>query len=172
MPPSTSESPDLLDRLIADWARERPDLDASAMAVVGRVIHLASRWRSRLDEALKPFGLHYTDLDVLATLRRSGAPYRMTPTELTRLVLLTSGAMTAALRRLEAKGLLSRAPDPDDGRVKAVLLTEAGKRLIDEAIAVRFADAEAVLDTLRRPERLELASLLRRLTRAEELRTV
>lgn len=152
---------DLLDTIACDWLRERPDLDSSAMSIVGRVIHLASILKARANQALKGHNLHYTDLDVLATLRRSGTPYRLTPTELTRSVLLTSGAMTATLRRLEEKKFVSRALDKRDGRVRTVALTPAGIDLIDEAIAVRFAEATRSVQALSQRDRDELARLLR-----------
>jgi DNA-binding MarR family transcriptional regulator len=155
---------DLLDTLESDWQRERPDLDASAMGVVGRVIHLAGLLRGSTDRALQDFDLHYTDLDVLATLRRSGDPYTLTPTQLRHAVLLTSGAMTAALGRIEKKGLVKRIPGEHDRRVLTVVLTPAGIELIDRAIAVRFADADQSLKALSLESRELLARLLRELT--------
>ena len=163
-PNDESGRKDLLDQLTADWARERPDLDASAMAVVGRVIHLGALLRNSAHQALKGFDLHYTDLDVLATLRRRGKPYRLTPTELSRSVLLTSGAMTASLRRLEKQGFLERAADSSDRRVRAVILTRSGKTLIDKAIAVRFEEASQSVAGLTDDEISELGRLLRRLS--------
>ncbi len=158
---STPADQDLLDQLIADWKHERPDLDAAAMQIVGRTINLAGKLRSSANQALKPFELHYTDFDVLATLRRSGKPYRKTPTELSQLVLLTSGAMTAAIHRLEKRGLVSRAPDPSDGRAMAVVLTVEGVRLVDKAVASRFAEAETAVAALSPEDRARLAELLR-----------
>jgi len=152
---------DLIDRLIDEWKAERPELDASAMGVVGRIITLGNLLQKRAGEALKPFGMHYTDLDVLATLRRSGTPYCLTPTELLNSVLLTSGAMTTLLNRLEKAGHITREPDPDDGRVKAVKLTKEGIELIDRAIEVRFAEARSTLAGLNSTEISELTHLLR-----------
>lgn len=154
---------DLVDRLLADWARERPDLDASPMAVVGRLIALGQALTARANTALKPMDLSYSDLDVLATLRRSGPPFRLTPTALRRSVLLTSGAMTACLNRLETRGLVSREADPDDRRVLAATLTSAGQALADQAIGPRFSEASQVLAPLTGDERARLAKLLRKL---------
>lgn len=159
-----NNSGDLLDRLVTDWERERPELDTSGMAVIGRIINLGGKLRSRAGHVLKPFDLHYTDLDVLATLRRVGKPYRLTPTQLGHSVLLTSGAMTAALRRLESKELITRAPDPSDGRVSCVVLSAAGARLINRAIVARFADANEAVEELTPTERQKLADLLRKLS--------
>jgi DNA-binding MarR family transcriptional regulator len=155
---------DLVDRLLADWARERPDLDAAPMAVVGRVLVLGQVLTARANAVLKDAGLTYSDLDVLATLRRAGSPYRLTPTALRRSVLLTSGAMTACLNRLEARGLLTREPDADDRRVLAAALTPAGRDLADQAIAPRFAEAAEAVAGLAADERATLAGLLRKLT--------
>jgi DNA-binding MarR family transcriptional regulator len=163
-PPLARGNRDLLDTLESDWQRERPDLDASAMGVVGRVIHLAGLLRGSADQALQQFDLHYTDLDVLATLRRSGAPYTLTPTQLRHTVLLTSGAMTTALGRIEKRGLVKRTPGEHDRRVLKVALTPSGIELIDRAIAVRFTEASHSLEALSPEDRELLRRLLRDLT--------
>lgn len=154
---------DVVDQLLHDWRRERPDLDASAMAVVGRILHLGRLFEADLNRSLRAVGVPYSDLDVLATLRRCGAPFRLTPTQLRQSVLLTSGAMTACLNRLEARGLIVRSYDPDDRRSLAAELTAAGVRLIDRAIGERFAHAERSLAALAADERAQLARLLRKL---------
>jgi len=153
---------DIVDQLLRDWARERPDLDVSAMAVVGRLLHLGGLLQARAGERLRAFGIGYTELDVLATLRRSGAPYRLSPTALRKSVLLTSGAMTACLNRLEQRGLISRTPDETDRRSLVAMLTDAGLRLIDEAVASHFSAAEQSVKGLDRNERAKLAHLLRK----------
>ncbi|WP_066823777.1 MarR family winged helix-turn-helix transcriptional regulator [Sphingomonas mali] len=153
---------DIVDQLLRDWARERPDLDVSAMAVVGRLLHLGGLLQARAGERLREHGIGYTELDVLATLRRSGAPYRLSPTALRKSVLLTSGAMTACLNRLEQRGLISRTPDETDRRSLVAMLTDRGVRLIDQAIASHFSAAEQAVDGLDRNERAELARLLRK----------
>ncbi|MEO1487772.1 MAG: MarR family transcriptional regulator, partial [Bacteroidota bacterium] len=102
---------DIIDTLISDWKTERPELDASAMSIVGRILSLGKILEKRASSALCDIGICYTDLDVLATLRRSGAPYALTPTELMQSVLITSGAMTALLDRLTKLELIYRAVD-------------------------------------------------------------
>jgi DNA-binding MarR family transcriptional regulator len=154
---------DVVEQLLQDWRRERPELDASAMAVVGRILHLGRLLEAGANERLRAAGISYTDLDVLATLRRSGAPYRLTPTALRKSVLLTSGAMTACLNRLEARGLLVRIAEDGDRRSLAAALTAAGIRLIDKAIVTRFEQAEEAVAGLSAAERAELARLLRKL---------
>jgi len=153
---------DIVDQLLRDWARERPDLDVSAMAVVGRLLHLGGLLQARAGERLREYGIGYTELDVLATLRRSGAPYRLSPTALRKSVLLTSGAMTACLNRLEQRGLISRFPDETDRRSLVAMLTDAGLHLIDQAIASHFNAASHTVDGLDVNERVELARLLRK----------
>ena len=154
---------DRIDRLLAEWQAERPELDATAMAVIGRLLSIGRQLEARANAALRPLGLHYTDLDVLATLRRGGKPYRRTPTELRDSVLITSGAMTACLDRLERNGLIARVADPLDRRSSAAELTVAGRKLIDKAIAVRFEEAEDALAGLSGNERTRLAALLKKL---------
>lgn len=156
---------DRIDRLLADWQAERPELDTAAMAIVGRLLSLGRQLEARANAALKPLGLHYTDLDVMATLRRSGKPYRLTPTQLRDAVLITSGAMTACLDRLEGNGLIARIASPSDRRSSAAELTAAGRKLIDKAIVVRFDEAAQAVAGLSENERSRLAHLLKKLVR-------
>ncbi|MGH8078102.1 MAG: MarR family winged helix-turn-helix transcriptional regulator [Lysobacter sp.] len=159
---------DKVEELLADWRRERPELDAQPMAIVGRVLSLGRRLEARANRALKSLGLHYTDLDVLATLRRNGKPYRLTPTELRDSVLITSGAMTACLDRLEKAGLIARLDNLDDRRSTSAGLTAAGRALIDRAIVIRFAEAAEAVSGLSARERTTLAGLLKKLGRGLE----
>ena len=154
--------PDLLDQLIEDWRTQCPDLDVEGMGVVGRIIHLAGRMRADAGEALAPFDLHYTDFDVLATLRRSGAPFALTPTQLMQSVLLTSGAMTATLKRLEGRGLVMRDQDAHDRRIKRVQLTQTGLSLINSAARARFQQAQTAIAPLTAEELEQLVGLLRK----------
>ena len=157
------DASDRIDRLLFEWQAQRPELDAQAMAVVGRLLNIGRQLEARANAALRPLGLHYTDLDVLATLRRGGKPYRRTPTELRDSVLITSGAMTACLDRLERNGLIVRVADPSDRRSSAAELTTEGRKLIDKAIAVRFREAGEALAVLSEAERARLAALLKKL---------
>jgi DNA-binding MarR family transcriptional regulator len=154
---------DVVGQLLRDWKRERPDLDASAMSVVGRILHLGNVLEAGENAALRELKISYSDLDVLATLRRSGAPFQLTPSQLRHSVLLTSGAMTACLNRLEKAGLVRRVLDDADRRSLAAALTALGISLIDEAIVARFARAEEAVANLRRAERTLLAELLQKL---------
>lgn len=154
---------DIIDILIDEWQQERPELDVSAMAVVGRILSLGKTLEKRAGAALKDSGIHYTDLDVLATLRRSGAPYALTPTQLMQSVLITSGAMTALLDRLTKLNLIRRTADEKDKRIKRAVLTQKGLDTIDPAIEIRFKEAHEAIAFLDKTERDQLAQLLRKL---------
>ncbi|MEO1407137.1 MAG: MarR family transcriptional regulator [Pseudomonadota bacterium] len=154
---------DLVDQLIAEWGREAPELDVGGMAIVGRILALGRRFETRIETKLKPLGLIYTDFDILATLRRSGAPYDLTPTELRRSILLTSGAMTAALDRLERNGLIERIRSQKDRRSSSARLTQEGVNVVDEAAVMRFKDANESVDSLSEQDRETLARLLKKL---------
>ena len=154
---------DLIDTLVTQWQQEQPSLDAAAMQVVGRVLKLGKVLEKRAGQALKESGIYYTDLDVLATLRRSGEPYELTPKELMRYVLITSGAMTALLDRLTKLKLIYRSTDPKDGRIKRAGLTEQGKVLIDKAITIRFQEAKDSVSGLSQKEQRILSDLLKKM---------
>lgn len=154
---------DLIDALIADWNIERPDLDVDAMQIVGRVMKLGKIFENRASLALKENGIYYTDLDVLATLRRSGEPYQLTPKQLMESVVITSGAMTALLNRLTKLELIYRAADENDGRISLAGLTEKGKKIIDEAIKKRFDEAKNSIQILNKKEQEDLSILLKKL---------
>ena len=160
----TDKKTDLVETIVCDWQTERPDLDATPLEVVGRVINLAEVLQKRVSAELAAHDLKYSEFDILATLRRSGAPYQLKPTELMQSILLTSGAITAAVDRLTKKGLTSRQPCENDGRVKSVMLTAAGLALIEQAIATRFAEAESAIAELTEDETRMLAQLLKKLT--------
>ncbi|MFG0240624.1 MAG: MarR family winged helix-turn-helix transcriptional regulator [Gimesia chilikensis] len=152
---------DLIDILIRQWKTERPDLNVEPMGVVGRVLRLATRLERRVSETLKPYGLTVGGFDILATLRRAGDPQGLTPTELMEAVMLSSGAMTNRIDRLEEQGLVERRPSPNDRRSLQVLLTAEGRKVVDEAVADRLDEAEGALCGLKAEERDQLADLLR-----------
>lgn len=154
---------DPIDHIREQWSRERPDLNSEGFAIAGRLQVLGKRLGTRVEEALAPLDLTRWAFDVLATLRRHGPPYHMTPTELSRATMLTSGAMTNRLDRLEARGLVRREPDPDDRRGIRVALTNEGRELADRGVAARFADAADVAAKLSAAERRKLESLLHKL---------
>lgn len=159
---------DPVDAIIEQWARVRPDLDTAGMEVFGRVYRLARAMGDRHERVYAPFGISRGEFDVLATLRRAGEPYTLSPRQLSATLMLTTGGMTGRLDKLERAGLLRRSPDPHDRRGLQVTLTEEGLRLIDEAVAVGAAEQSRALAALG-PERSALLSdLLRDLLLATE----
>ncbi|WP_298535306.1 MarR family transcriptional regulator [uncultured Algibacter sp.] len=158
-----SKNKDLLDSLVSDWKKERPDLDASAMLVIGRILKLSKILEKSTNKALSSNNIYYTDLDVLATLRRSGKPYELTPKQLMQSVLITSGAMTALLDRLLKLELIYRSPDPLDGRIKRAGLTKKGINVIDVAIETRFKNADESVKIFTKAEKLQLSNLLKKM---------
>lgn len=158
---------DAVDLFMSQWSRERPDLDSSALGVVSRILMLSKRLEQRTDRALAPFELGLWQFDVLAALRRSGPPFKLSPSQLMQLVTLTSGAMTNRIDRLEGAGLVQRREDPGDRRGVLIALTPEGRRLVDQAIAVRLEDARDSLSGLSVSEQRTLAGLLRKMLLAQ-----
>lgn len=153
---------DAVDRIIEDWAEQRPDLDTRAKAVTGRVIRLAALYEQTFAGSYRALGLDNAGYGILAALRRAGdAP--ITPTELARRRMMTSGGMTAALDRLERGGLVERLPNPADRRGSLVRLTAEGRTTIDEAVELQGEAERRLLAPLARTEVDQLVGLLRRL---------
>ncbi|MEU0562826.1 MarR family transcriptional regulator [Dactylosporangium sp. NPDC006015] len=159
---------DDVDRIVEQWARERPELETEAMAAFGRVYRLAKIVGDRQERVYGALGLNRGEFDVLATLRRSGEPFQLSPKALTSSLMLTSGGMTGRLDRLERAGLVARSPDPADRRGLVVTLTGAGRVLVDEAVAVGLAEQREVFERLPEPRRRQLSALLRELLSAAE----
>src|SRR5256885_16618850 len=124
---------DAVDALLAQWRREQPKLETSPMAVVARISRAEKTIRPRLEAVFHSFGLTGESFDVLATLRRSGPPYELSPTDLFKSLLLSSAAMTSRIDRLEEAGLVARSPHPEDRRGIRLALTATGKELIYRA---------------------------------------
>ncbi|MFK8031298.1 MAG: MarR family winged helix-turn-helix transcriptional regulator [Gammaproteobacteria bacterium] len=157
---SDKQKHDLMDVLVSDWTKECPELDPSAMLLVGRIMRLGRKFETQATEVLKPLGLSYTEFDIIATLRRSGVPYELTPGQLGGAVLLTSGAMTAALDRLEKARFITRHVSRSDRRVKTAKLTTSGKRVSLKAATARFNAASDAISELSEKQRDSLAQLL------------
>jgi DNA-binding MarR family transcriptional regulator len=152
-----------VDVIVGEWRRERPDLDPTAKEITGRIIRLASLFQQANAEVFGPLGLNAGDYGVLAPLRRAGAPYELTPTELTKHRMMTSGGMTAALDRLERKGLVERVSNPADRRGSLVRLTSTGRAVIDTAMTQHALTEQRLVSGLEGGERAQLEALLRRL---------
>ncbi|MDT0395300.1 MULTISPECIES: MarR family transcriptional regulator [Streptomyces] len=155
---------DEVDRLVAAWRRERPDLDVEPLEVLSRVSRLARHLDRARRLAFAEHGLESWEFDVLTALRRAGTPYQLSPGQLLTQTLVTSGTMTNRIDRLTKKGLVERLPDPSDRRGVLVRLTEEGRDRADQALAGLLAQERAILAELTRAQRGELAGLLRQLT--------
>ncbi|MGW2376083.1 MULTISPECIES: MarR family winged helix-turn-helix transcriptional regulator [Kitasatospora] len=154
---------DTVDDIAEQWARNRPDLDREAMALIGRLRRLNVRVDNALREYFTSCGLDSSEFDVLATLRRSGEPYELNARALLKSAMVTSGAITNRVDKLSAKGLVERNPCPDDRRAVLVRLTPAGKELIDAILPGHIQNEERIIATLDADERAQLDTLLRKL---------
>jgi len=154
---------DHVDLVLAQWSRQRPDLDASPMAVIGRLKRLARLLDGELRTVFAEFGLDAASFDMLATLRRSDPPHRLTPAQLMQASMVTSGAISQRLDRLESSGLVSRTRSAADARVVHVALTEQGQELIDRALPAHVANENRLLAAFDAAERAALADTLRAL---------
>jgi DNA-binding MarR family transcriptional regulator len=154
---------DRVDEVLDQWAAERPDLDVSPMAVVGRLSRAARLVERGVNEVLEEHGLASGEFDILATLRRTGAPYQLTPGALVASSMVTSGAVTARLDRLAEKGLVTREVDPENRRSVIVTLTRSGRRTVDRVVEAHVANEDRLLTPLSPRERERLAGLLRTL---------
>jgi DNA-binding MarR family transcriptional regulator len=154
---------DGVDAIIEQWRRERPEIDHAPIGVVGRISRLAREIEARLEPVYREHGLEPGWHDVLATLRRTGTPYQLRPSDFTGSLMLTSSGATKRLDRLERAGLVERTPDPDDRRGVIITLTEAGHELIDRVTEAHMANEARLLEGLTPSERDRLAALLRKL---------
>ena len=151
---------DHVGRIMEQWRRERPDVDPSPMGVIGRLHRLADALHTELRPVFAEAGLSDGDFDVLASLRRAGAPYQLTPGELAASTMVTSGAITKRLDRLEEKGYVTRTVCADDARSRRIELTSAGIGLIDDLVPTHLANERRLLAGLTDLERSRLAHLL------------
>jgi DNA-binding MarR family transcriptional regulator len=154
---------DHVSTVVEQWAAERPDLDVSPLLVIGRLHRIALALTPELVEVYARHGLGEGDFDVLATLRRHGAPFSLTPGELGKRTMVTSGAVTKRVDRLASKGLVVRRSSTTDGRSRTVVLTAKGRRVIDAAMDDHVANEARLLGGLDPAERTALAELLGRL---------
>lgn len=166
-----TESLDRVARIQREWARERPDVDVRPQGVIGRLHRLGAYLTEELCVVYRRYGLGEGDFDVLAALRRAGAPFERAPGELAEHTMVTTGAMTKRVDRLERSGLVSRRASESDGRGRVVALTPEGLALIDRAFTEHMANERRLLDALTEEEVAQLESLLTRwLALAEESR--
>lgn len=158
---------DPIDRIVAEWNRERPQLDVSVTHVLQRISRLYLLQSASFAAVFDRYGITFGEFEVLAALVRSGPRYQMSPTRLIDAVVLSSGAMTNRIDRVEALGLVERLPDPSDRRGTLVALTRAGQQTVDAAVVAHLANEEQLLSALSAAERGTLARLLRKLLLSE-----
>lgn len=154
---------DPFDQIHEQWKEQRPDLDTSGLEVVGRILYLSKKLKNSARKELAKLGVDLWAFEVLSALRRQGEPYRMIPSEISRAVVISSGAMTNRLDRLEVEGLIERRPDPKDRRSIQIELTPAGLELIEKGMRIRAEDANNAVEALGEEERMALVNGLRKL---------
>lgn len=155
-----AESLDRVARIQREWARERPDVDVRPQGVIGRLHRLGAYLTDELCVVYRKYGLGEGDFDVLAALRRAGAPFERAPGELAEHTMVTTGAMTKRVDRLERAGLVSRRTSESDGRGRVVALTPQGREVIDRAFSEHMANERRLLAALTEDEAAQLESLL------------
>ena len=161
--PETSDRTDDVDLFIAQRAQESPGIDTEGMAIFGRIYRIATRLGPHMEALFARHGLERGEFDVLATLQRNGPPYKLSPTALYTSLMVSSGGLTYRLKRLEAAGLVTRVPAPDDGRSLIVELTDRGQTLTRAAFEEDMRLEATWLAALAAHERSLLADLLRKL---------
>ena len=152
---------DRIDKILEQWQREAPQLDVSALRVTGRVLRIARLLEKHRESVLAEFGLNVWSFDMLATLRRQGPPYQLKPTDLYELLMLSSGAMTNRIDRLEQDGVVVRVRDPEDRRSVSVQLTPKGIELTNTVMPVLFEREQQFLEQFTKAETQTFTKLLR-----------
>lgn len=166
--PPAGQAEDQIDRIVALWRASRPELDPSSTEVIGRIVRMEYFVTRRVLTDLARYDLNVGEFDVLAALRRAGAPFQLPPHQLQGMVLISSGGLTNRLNRLENNGLIARLPDPDDRRGVLVTLTKKGLSVVDEAVEFHLAAEAELLAPLNAEERTVMAGLLRKLLLAHD----
>jgi DNA-binding MarR family transcriptional regulator len=159
---------DHVDRIVRAWAREDPDLEVEPMATIGRVLRVASYLERDVALELDRFELSVNEFNALCALRRVGEPHALSPAELSRALLISSGGLTRVVERLEARKLVVRTPNESDGRAVVVRLTEQGRSLQEAAMRAHLINEEALLGPIDESDRHALADILRTLLIAFE----
>lgn len=154
---SDIHEPDQVDAIMAAWRRERPDADPAPQGIVGRLHRIAGMLDAALDENFARFGLSQGEFDVLATLRRAGAPYERTAGDLAEQAMITTGGLSKRIDRLETRGLIERTVDAIDTRRRNIRLSAAGLTLVDEAYTAHMALEHELIKHIADPESLAAA---------------
>ena len=159
---------DAVGKILEQWNRERPDLDVGPMGLLGRLARLRNHLRRETDAEFARHGLSSSSFDVLATLRRSGAPYRLSPSELMETMMITSGTMTNRIDQLEKAGMVERLDNPDDRRGVIIALTDKGFDTVDKAVTGHVANQHRLVSALSDDEANQLNALLGKFLAAYE----
>ena len=154
---------DAVDRIMTQWQQERPELSLHAMEILGRLKRCSVLYQPMLDTSFGKFGLTSWEFDVLSTLRRSGTPFTLTPTELFSALMVTSGTMTHRLKGLETRSLIERHPNPDDARNRLVTLSVQGHSTIDAAMTAHVDNMEGILSGLAPADKEQLNQALKQM---------
>ncbi|SJZ90111.1 DNA-binding transcriptional regulator, MarR family [Enhydrobacter aerosaccus] len=153
---------DRVDDILAQWHRERPDLDVAPMGLIGRINRLSHHLGRGMEKTFAAHGLTAASFDVLATLRRSGRPYSLSPGDLLGTMMITSGTLTNRIDQLEKAGLVERRQNPEDGRSVLIALTEKGFAVIDATVTAHVATQARLIEGLSKQDRVALDALLSR----------
>ena len=159
---------DAVDKILAQWNRERPDLDVGPMGLLGRLARLRNHLARETDAELAKHGLNASSFDVLATLRRSGPPYRLSPSELMETMMITSGTMTNRIDQLEKAGMVERLDNPEDRRGVIIALTDKGLDTVDKAVTGHVANQHRLVAALSEEDRKQFDALLAKFLSAYE----
>ncbi|MBI6527922.1 MarR family transcriptional regulator [Proteus vulgaris] len=152
---------DRIDRITEQWQRERPDLDISPMGLIGRLGNITLHLSREMEKVFSQFGLNTSSFDVLATLRRAGNPYTLSPGEMLSTLMVTSGTMTNRIDQLEKAGWVIRKVNPEDGRSFLVSLTPQGLELINQVIEAHVNNQKRLVSGLSQQEQQALNELLK-----------
>ncbi|MGG7519000.1 MarR family winged helix-turn-helix transcriptional regulator [Allorhizobium undicola] len=163
-----ADGEDAIDRILAQWGRERPELDVAAMGLFGRLGRVGSHVAREIETVLTSCGVNSSSFDVLATLRRAGAPYRLSPSALLATMMVTSGTMTNRIDQLEKQGLVARVANPEDRRSLLIALTQKGLAVADRAVNAHNDNLARLADPLLPEERARLDELLKKFLRSFE----
>lgn len=153
---------DRVDKILAQWRHERPDLDVEAMGILGRMKRVTTHLAREVETVLQKHGLSSSNFDVLATLRRAGAPYRLSPGDLLATTMVSSGTMTNRIDQLEKSGLVDRIHNPDDRRSVLIALTDKGLETVETAVTAHVENQHRLTRGLSSQEKADLDGLLRK----------
>lgn len=153
---------DRVDTILSQWRRERPELDVEPMGIFGRLQRLTTHLSREVEAVVQKHGLSLSAFDVLATLRRAGAPHKLSPGALLEMTMVSSGTMTNRIDQLEKAGLVARINNREDRRSVLIALTEKGYAIIEEAVSAHVANQHRLAKALNASEKAQFDALLRK----------